>query len=54
VLIFVNSFSFIFLEFLAKIYWANFLSRAKNEKKGGSQEMGPDQPTEQGGPAGPV
>jgi hypothetical protein len=30
---FVNSF-FIFLEFLAKIYWANFFSWAKNAKKG--------------------
>jgi hypothetical protein len=34
VLIFVNSFSFIFLEFLAKIYWANLFSWAKNAKKG--------------------
>jgi hypothetical protein len=34
VLIFVNSFSFIFLEFLAKIYWPNFFSQAKNAKKG--------------------
>jgi hypothetical protein len=33
VLIFVNSFSFLFLEFLAKMYWANFFSRAKNAKK---------------------
>jgi hypothetical protein len=31
--IFVNSFSFIFLEFLAKIYWANFFPWAENEKK---------------------
>jgi hypothetical protein len=54
VLIFVNSFSFIFLEFLANIYWANFFSQAKNAKKGGSQETGPDRPMEQGGPAGPV
>jgi hypothetical protein len=54
VLIFVNSFSFIFLEFLTTIYWANFFSWAKNEKKGGSQETGSDRPPEQGGPAGPV
>jgi hypothetical protein len=32
--IFVNSFSFIFLEFLAKIYWDNFFSWAKKAKKG--------------------
>jgi hypothetical protein len=32
--IFVNSFSFIFLEFLAKIYWANFFPWAKKAKKG--------------------
>jgi hypothetical protein len=31
--IFVNNFSFIFLEFLAKIYWANFFSWAKKAKK---------------------
>jgi hypothetical protein len=30
----VNSFSFIFLEFLTKIYWANFFSCAKKAKKG--------------------
>jgi hypothetical protein len=30
----VNSFSFNFLEFLAKIYWANFFPRAKKVKKG--------------------
>jgi hypothetical protein len=32
--IFVNSFSFIFLEFLAEIYWANFFPRSKKAKKG--------------------
>jgi hypothetical protein len=32
--IFVNSFSFNFLEFLAKIYWANFFPWAKKVKKG--------------------
>jgi hypothetical protein len=37
--IFVNSFSFIFLEFLAKIYWANFFPRAK--KKGKPDWIGP-------------
>jgi hypothetical protein len=30
--IFVNSFSFNFLEFLAKIYWANFFPWAKEVK----------------------
>jgi hypothetical protein len=45
VLIFVNSFSFIFLEFLAKFYRANFLSWAKNVKY---------ENAEQGAPAGPV
>jgi hypothetical protein len=54
VLIFVNSFSFIFVEFLVKIYWANFFSWAKNAKKGGSQETRPDRPPQQGGPAGLV
>jgi hypothetical protein len=54
VLIFVNSFSFIFLEFLAKIYWANFFSWAESAKKGGTPETGPDRPREQGWPAGPV
>jgi hypothetical protein len=32
--IFVNSFSFNFMEFLAKIYWANFFPWAKEAKKG--------------------
>jgi hypothetical protein len=32
--IFVNSFSFNFLEFLAKIYWANFFPWAEKAKKG--------------------
>jgi hypothetical protein len=44
VLIFVNSFSFIFLEFLTKIYRANFFSWAENAKKDGSQKTGPDRP----------
>jgi hypothetical protein len=30
---FVNSFSFLFLEFLAKIYGANFFSWAKKQKR---------------------
>jgi hypothetical protein len=34
--IFVNSFSFSFLEFLTKIYWANFFRSAKKAKKGGA------------------
>jgi hypothetical protein len=32
--VFVNSFSFNFLEFLAKIYWANFFPWAEKVKKG--------------------
>jgi hypothetical protein len=32
--IFVNSFSFNFLEFLAKIYWANFFPWVEKAKKG--------------------
>jgi hypothetical protein len=52
--IFVNSFSFIFLEFLAKIYWANFFHELQMRKKGGTRETGPDRPPEQGGPAGPI
>jgi hypothetical protein len=32
--IFVNSFYFIFLEFLARIYWAKFSPWDKKEKKG--------------------
>jgi hypothetical protein len=31
-----NNFSFNFLEFLAKIYWANFFPWAKQTKKGGA------------------
>jgi hypothetical protein len=42
--IFVNSFSFNFLEFLAKIYWANFFPWLRKRKKGGTRETGPDQP----------
>jgi hypothetical protein len=42
------------LEFLAKIYWCNFFPWAKIEKKGGTQETGPDRPPKQGGPAGPI
>jgi hypothetical protein len=52
--IFVNSFSFIFLDFLVKIYRANFFSWDKKAKKGGTRETGPDWPLRQGGPAGPV
>jgi hypothetical protein len=52
--IFVNSFSFIFLEFLAKIYWANFSHGLRKRNKGGTQETGLDRPPKQGGPAGPV
>jgi hypothetical protein len=46
--IFVNSFSFNFLEFLAKIYWANFIPWAKKEKKGWytGNLTGPDRSTE--------
>jgi hypothetical protein len=39
--IFVNSFSFKFLEFLAKIYWANFFPYAKKAKKGRSTKNRP-------------
>jgi hypothetical protein len=42
--IFVNSFSFNFLEFLAKIYWANVFPRLRKRKKGGTWETGPDRP----------
>jgi hypothetical protein len=52
--IFVNSFSFIFLEFLAKIYWANFFPWVEKAKKGGTRETGPARPLRQGGPAGPI
>jgi hypothetical protein len=52
--IFVNSFSFNFLELLAKIYWANFFPWAEKAKKGGTRETRPDQPPELGGLAGPV
>jgi hypothetical protein len=51
---FINSFSFNFLEFLTKIYWAKFFPWAEKAKKGGTRETGPDRPPEQGGPAGPV
>jgi hypothetical protein len=57
--IFVNSFSFIFLEFLAKIYWANFFPWAKKAKKGWytGNRTGPAPGTGwagQPGPTGPV
>jgi hypothetical protein len=54
--IFINSFSFIFLEFLTEIYWANFFPWAKKAKKGWytGDRTGPDRPSGQGGPAGPV
>jgi hypothetical protein len=32
--VFINSFSFNFLEFLVKIYWANFFPWAKKVRKG--------------------
>jgi hypothetical protein len=44
--IFVNSFSFNFLKFLAKIYWANFFPWAEKAKKGGTREAGLDRPPE--------
>jgi hypothetical protein len=50
----VNSFSFNFLEFLVKIYWANFSHVLRKRKKGGTRETEPDRPPEQGGSAGPV
>jgi hypothetical protein len=52
--IFVNSFSFIFLEFLAKFYRASHFSWAKMRNKGGTGKMGPARPAEQGGTAAPV
>jgi hypothetical protein len=52
--IFVNSFSFNFLEFLVKIYWANFFPLVKKAKKGATQETEQDRPPEQGRPADPV
>jgi hypothetical protein len=57
--IFVNSFSFIFLEFLVKIYWANVFPWAKKAKKGqymGNQTV-PAHETgwaDRPGPTGPV
>jgi hypothetical protein len=50
--IFVNSFSFNFLEFLAKIYWANFFPWAKKAKKGWYTGNRPGPAPRQGGPAG--
>jgi hypothetical protein len=50
----VNSFSFNFPEFLAKIYWANIFPWAKEVKKGSARKTGPARPPRQGGPAGPV
>jgi hypothetical protein len=52
--IFVNCFSFNLLDFLAKIYWANFFPWAEKSKKGGTRETGPGRPPEQGGLTGPV
>jgi hypothetical protein len=52
--IFVNSFSLNFLEFITKIYWANFFPWAEKAKKGGTRETGPDRPPEQVWPASPV
>jgi hypothetical protein len=53
--IFVNSFSFNFLEFLTKIYWANFFPWAKEAKKRAVHEKtGPARPPRQGWPVGPV
>jgi hypothetical protein len=57
--IFVNSFSFNFLEFLAKIYWDNFFPWAKKEKKGRytGNWTGPAPGTRwagRSGPTGPV
>jgi hypothetical protein len=52
--IFVNSFSFNFLEFLAKVFWANFSHGLRRRKKGGARKTGPARPPRQGAPAGPV
>jgi hypothetical protein len=40
------------MEFLTKIYWANFFPWAEKAKKGGTRETGPARPPEQGGLAG--
>jgi hypothetical protein len=42
--IFVNSFSFIFLEFLMEIYWANFFHGIRKRNNGGTRETGPARP----------
>jgi hypothetical protein len=52
--IFVNSISFNFLEFLAKICWDNFFPWAVKAKKGRYMGTGPDRSPEHGGPTGPV
>jgi hypothetical protein len=52
--IFVNSFSFNFLEFLAKIYWANFFPWAKQAKKGRCMKNRTGSGPETGWPAGLV
>jgi hypothetical protein len=56
---FVNSFSFNFLEFLVKIYWANFFPWAMEAKKGWCVKNRTDPAPEAGwagqpGPTGPV
>jgi hypothetical protein len=43
------SFSFNFLEFLAKIYWANFFPWAKEVKKGGARKTGRPDPRDRVG-----
>jgi hypothetical protein len=50
----VNSFSFNFLEFLAKIYWDNIFPWAKEEKKGRCTKNRTGPAPETGWAAGPV
>jgi hypothetical protein len=45
---FVDSFSFSFLEFFVKIYWANFFPWAKEEKTGRCAKK-PDRPDPEAG-----
>jgi hypothetical protein len=54
--VFVNSFSFIFLEFLAEIYWANFFPWAEKVKKGRytGNQIGPTPGTGWAGRPGPT
>jgi hypothetical protein len=52
--IFVNSFSFIFLEFSRRFTRTTFSHGLRRRKKGGTRETGPDRPPRHGGSAGQV